>query len=136
MDVLLGADYAAEDWKAGASVRYGFQKAVDKTPDSYTFDQQLAYVPIHTLVLTANVGWKGWSLEGLYHLRAGRTDGAGTKLDWNTLDCTLGKTICLGKAGSLALQAKGCNLLNRRFELNSGYPMPGRSFLAGIEYKF
>lgn len=136
VDVLLGADYAAEDWKAGASVRYGFQKAVDKTPDSYTFDQQLAYVPIHTLVLTANVGWKGWSLEGLYHLRAGRTDGAGTKLDWNTLDCTLGKTICLGKAGSLALQAKGCNLLNRRFELNSGYPMPGRSFLAGIEYKF
>ena len=136
LDALLGADYAAGDWKVGGSVRYGWQKAVDKTPDSYTFDQQLAYVPVHTLVLTANAAWKGWRLEGLYHLRAGRTDAAGTNLDWNTLDCTLGKSICLGKAGSLSLQVRASNLLNRRFELNAGYPMPGRAFLGGLEYKF
>ena len=136
LDALVSADHAAGDWKLGASVRYGWQKAVDKTPDSYSFDQQLAYIPVHTLVVTAYGDWKGWRLESLFHLRAGRTDSAGTQLDWNTLDGTLRKTFCLGKAGSLGFQIKASNLMNHHFELSSGYPMPGRSFVGGIEYKF
>ena len=136
LDALLAAQYAAGDWKTGGSVRYGWQKAVDKTPDSYTYDQQLAYIPVHTLVLTAHAAWKGWQAEGLFHLRAGREDGMGNKLDWNTLDVSLSKAFCLGKAGSLGFQVKAANLLDHHFELTSGYPMPGRSFLAGLEYKF
>lgn len=136
LDAMAAADFVLGDWRLGFNYRYSWQKIVDKTPDSYTYDQQLAYVPIHTLVLSEYVSWKGWRLESLYHVRSGRTDGAGTNLDWNTLDCSLGKTFCLGKAGSLALQVKANNLMNRRFELNAGYPMPGRSFMGGIEYKF
>ena len=136
LDAMVAADFVLGDWKLGFNGRYSWQKIVDKTPDSYTFDQQLAYVPVHTVVFSEYVSWKGWRLESLYQLRAGRTDGAGTNLDWHTLDGTLSKTFCLGKAGSLALQVKGNNLFNRHFELNAGYPMPGRSFMAGIEYKF
>lgn len=135
-DLMAGADYAAGPWKAGLSVRYGWQKALDKTPDSYTYDQQIPYVARHTVVLLANAAWKGWGLDAAWQLRAGRQDASGEMPDWSTLDLGFGKDFCLGKAGVLGLKLRARNLLDCRYEIIRDYPMPGRNFLAGLEYRF
>ena len=135
-DLLAGVEYAFDDWKAGFSARYGWQKALDKTPDSYTFDQQIPYVARHTLVLTADAGWKGWALGAIFNLRRGRRDGTGEMPDWNTLDLTAGKEFSLGDGMTLGLKAAARNLLDCRYDIIRDYPMPGRSFLGGIEFRF
>ncbi|MCR5325411.1 MAG: TonB-dependent receptor [Bacteroidales bacterium] len=135
-DVLASADYAAGDWKAGASVRYSWQKATDKTPDSYTFGQQVPYVAKHTVVLTAVIGWKGWRLEPVFNLRGGRCDGTGELPDWQTLDVTAGKDFNLPGNMVLSLNVIGRNLLDCRYDIVRDYPMPGRSFLAGLSFVF
>ena len=135
-DLLAGVEYAFDDWKAGFSARYGWQKALDKTPDSYTFDQQIPYVARHTLVLTADAGWKGWALGAIFNLRRGRRDGTGEMPDWNTLDLTAGKEFSIGDGMTLGLKAAARNLLDCRYDIIRDYPMPGRSFLGGIEFRF
>jgi 6-phosphogluconolactonase (cycloisomerase 2 family) len=68
-------------------------------------------------------------------LKTGRTDSAGTLADWNTLDVTAEKEFTLKKA-RLTINLSAKNLLNCRYELVSGYPMPGRSLTGGIEFGF
>ena len=65
-----------------------------------------------------------------------RFDALGEMPDWNTLDARFGKTFRLGNLGCLGLKVIGRNLLDCRYETVSGYPMPGRSLLGGLEFKF
>jgi outer membrane cobalamin receptor len=136
VDLLADAHFVSGDWKGGVSARYGWQKALDKTPDSATYNEQIPYVARHTVVLSGDVDWKGLNLNAVYNLRAGRRDGTGEMPNWNTLDLTLGKSFCLGKAGVLGVKVSAYNLFNKRYQVIHDYPMPGRSFMAGIEYKF
>ena len=135
-DVLLGFSYAAGDWKTGFSARYGYQEALDKTPDSYTFGQQIPYVARHTLVLSADGAWRGWSLGLLFNFRSGRRDGTGEMPDWHTLDLTAGKDFRFGEGLVLGLKFIARNLTDCRYDIVRDYPMPGRSFLGGVEFKF
>lgn len=135
-DFLFGLDYAAGDWVANASLRYSYQNAVDKTPDSYSYGEPIPYIAKHTVILSGNAAWKGWALGAVWNLRAGRHDAAGELPDWNTLDLQAGKSFRLGHKSSIGLNLMARNLLNQRYETVSGYPMPGRSFLVGLEFKF
>ena len=135
LDVATGLAYAGECcWSLDA--RYSYQSTVDKTPDSYTYGQQLPYVARHTVVLAGNVSWKGWALAPVWQLRAGRTDSVGELPDWNTADLTLSKGISVRNVGSLTLKLSAKNIADCRYEISSGYPMPGRSVIGGIEFKF
>ena len=69
-------------------------------------------------------------------MRSGRSDGYGDLPDWNTLDVNIGKNFALGKAGSIGVKVAVRNIFDCRYEVVSGYPMPGRNLLAGLEYKF
>ena len=135
-DLLAEATWSREDWKAGASARYGWQKALDKTPDSFTYDEQIPYVARHTLVLTGETGYKGWALSALFQLRDGRRDGSGTLPAWRTLDLSAGKEFSLGGGMQLALKAIARNLLDCRYDIIRDYPMPGRNFLVAAEFRF
>ena len=110
--------------------------ATDRTPDSYSFGQQTPYIAKHTVVINASASWRGWALAPVWQLRSGRTDGSGDLDDWNTFDLTLAKSIKLPKTGPLSLKLAVCNMFDHRYEVSSGYPMPGRSILGGLEYKF
>ena len=136
MDVAAGFVWSSGDWKCSFDAKYTLLSAVDKTPDSYSYGQQIPYIAKHTLVLNAMASWKGWSIAPVWQMRAGRTDGSGILDDWNTLDMTLGKELKLSKTGPLSFKFSVRNLLNCRYEVSSGYPMPGRSFIGGVEYKF
>ncbi|MBR6246858.1 MAG: TonB-dependent receptor, partial [Bacteroidales bacterium] len=135
-DLLAGVAYEEGDWKACATARYGFQKALDKTPDSYTFDQQIPYVARHTVTADASLGWKGWSLQAVFNLRCGRADAGGDMPSWNTLDLSAGKEFTFGNGLSVAAKVIARNLTGTRYEIIRDYPMPGRSLLGGLEFRF
>lgn len=136
VDAVVGTDYHSDGWLFSFDAKYTWQSAVDITQDSYSYGSAVPYIAKHTVVLSGLLSWKGWSLSPLWQLRAGRSDGYGEMPDWNTLDLSLGKSFSLGKGGTLAMKVSARNLFDARYEVVSGYPMPGRSFMAGVEYKF
>lgn len=138
----LGADvlgnvvyFTATGWMAGITVRYGYQKALDKTPDSYTFNQPIPYVAAHTLIINPLVAYKGWMLGATWNLRAGRRDSVGAMPNWNTVDIQFGKDFTL-RTCTLGVRFTVRNLNNCRYETVSGYPMPGRSIMGGLVFNF
>ena len=136
IDAALSLRYDNGRLSGGLSARYSYQNAVDKTPDSYTFDQQIPYVAKNTVVLAADAAIAGWRLDAVWNWRGGRFDASGEMPDWNTLDLTLSKDFKLGHVGVLSLNVSARDLLDCRYELVRDYPMPGRSFLGGFTFKF
>ena len=136
MDVAAGFVWNNDVWNCSFDAKYTLLSAVDKTPDSYSYGQQIPYIAKHTLVLNAVASWKGWALIPVWQLRAGRTDESGILDDWNTMDLTFGKDLRFPKVGELSFKFSVRNLFDCRYEVSSGYPMPGRSFIGGLEFKF
>ena len=136
LDVAAGFVWQNSGWRCTFDAKYTLLSATDRTPDSYSFGQQIPYIAKHTVVLNAAASWKGWSLVPVWQLRSGRSDGYGDLDDWNTLDLTLAKDIKLPKIGPLSVKLSVRNMFDNRYEVSSGYPMPGRSIIGGLEYKF
>ena len=136
LDLVTGADFTHGDWKGEMDLRYSYQSAVDRTPDSYSYGQQIPYIAKHTVTASVKASWKGYELNPRWVLKSGRNDATGNLADWNTLDLTLSKTFKLRGPLSLGINIAAKNLLDCRYELVSGYPMPGRSFIGGVEMKF
>ena len=134
-DMAAGVAHEGE-WDYSLDLKYSYQSAVDRTPDSYSYGQQIPYIARHVVVLSGNVTWNSWTAQAVWQMRAGRKDGTGDLPDWNTLDVDLAKPLTVRKSGMLLLKVSARNLLDCRYETVSGYPMPGRSFMAGVEYKF
>ena len=136
LDLVTGADFTYGDWKGEMDLRYSYQSAVDRTPDSYSYGQQIPYIAKHTVTASVKASWKGYELNPRWVLKSGRNDATGNLADWNTLDLTLSKTFRLRGPLSLGINIAAKNLLDCRYELVSGYPMPRRSFIGGVEMKF
>ena len=135
-DLRASVDYSGSSLKGGLSARYSYQNALDKTPGSNTFGQQIPFISKHTVILDADVSCKGWTAVINWAGRSGRYDSAGRMPDYHTLDLTAGKEIALPGDLALALKFIARNLTDCRYELAGGYPMPGRSFLGSVELKF
>lgn len=124
-DAVAGASYSSEPWRAAFDARYSLQAA-----------SAVPYLSKHTVVCTADAACKTWSLRLGWNWRGGRRDAAGPMPSWNALDLSLAKTFRLRGSGTLALQATVRNLGDCRYQLVSGYPLPGRNAMFGLEYKF
>ena len=136
LDAAAGFVWRSGDWRCAFDAKYTLLSAVDKTPDSYSYGQQIPYIAKHSLILNAVASWKGWALTPVWQFRSGRTDGSGMLDDWNTLDLTFSKELKLPKTGPLTFRFSVRNVTDCRYEVSSGYPMPGRSFIGGVEYRF
>lgn len=136
LDVVTGAEFTHGDWKGEMDLRYSYQSAVDRTPDSYSYGQQIPYIAKHSVTASVKASWKGYELNPRWVLKSGRSDSSGNLADWNTLDVTISKTFRLRGPLSLGINIAAKNLLDCRYELVSGYPMPGRSFIGGVEMIF
>ena len=136
LDLVTGAEFTHGEWKGEMDLRYSYQSAVDRTPDSYSYGQQIPYIAKHTVTASVKASWKGYELNPRWVLKSGRNDATGNLADWNTLDVTISKTFKLRGPLSLGINIAAKNLLDCRYELVSGYPMPGRSFIGGVEMKF
>ena len=135
-DLRTSVNYAGQVLKGGFSARYSYQSAIDRTAGSFTFGQQIPFISKHTVVLSADVSCKGWTANISWNRRGERYDSAGRMPDYNTLDLTAGKDICLPKDLVLGLRFIARNLTDCRYELAGGYPMPGRAFYGEVDFKF
>jgi outer membrane cobalamin receptor len=135
-DLVAGTDFRSGEWTGSFVARYSYQSAVDVTPDSYSYGQQIAYLAKHTVTADLKAGWKGYQLNPRWVLKSGRTDSYGALANWNTLDISLSKCFVIRKSLSLSICLSAKNLFNNEYELVSGYPMPGRSFIGGIQFGF
>ena len=135
-DLKAGAAYENGDWTGSFSAAYSWQNTKDKTPDSASYGEQIPFVARHSLAVSLNGSFKGLSLDLLWNLRAGRRDSYSEMPDYSTIDITVGKDFRLGKGHSFALKLIARNLTDTRYELSSGYPMPGRALYGCVEYRF
>lgn len=136
VDLRTAAAFNKGDWSASISAAYTWQDTKDKTPDSASYDEQIPYVARHSMTVALDGAFKGFSIDFLWNLRCGRRDGYSEMPDYNTLDITFGKDFPFRAGHSLALRFIARNIADTRYELSSGYPMPGRAFYGSIEYKF
>ena len=136
IDLRAGFGFKSGELALSIDADYSWQKAVDKTPDSYTFGQQIPYVALHSGRISARGEWKGWFITALWNIKAGRFDSAGQLPDWNTVDMSIGKAIKLPHCGPLTLKLTLRNLTDKYYEIIRDYPMPGLGFYGGVEFKF
>lgn len=123
-------------WKAAFSARYSLQNAKDKTAGSSSFGQQIPYIARHSVYLYASASFNGWSADINWNWRGGRFDSEGPMPDYNTLDLCAGKDVALRGNLGVCLKFIARNLCDCRYELSSGFPMPGRAFYGEISLKF
>src|SRR5574344_223392 len=136
IDATAGIAYSSDGLEVRMSARYSYQSAKDKTPGSATYGQQIAYVAGHTAVMTADASYLGYDLGACWNLRSGRYAASGSLPAWNTLDISIHKTFTVGHLYEMVLSLTGKNLLDMRYEIVRGYPVPGRSLTGGIEFRF
>lgn len=135
-NLQAGFDYAAASFSASAEFRYGWQQAIDKTPESLTYGEQIPYAARHTVTAQGRASVSGWAVSVLWQLRAGRRDSFGSMPDWDRADLCLSKRISLPGRCCLDLQLAVRNLWDSRYEIVSGYPLPGRHCMAGLSIGF
>ena len=135
LDAAAGAGYSNGPWKVSADAKYTFMSAVDRTGDSYTYGEQIPYVARHSCAVLGSISYREWALSPVWTSRCGRRDSYGEMPDWHTLDVTISKTFQLGRS-NLTASISGLNVTDCRYDLSSGYPMPGRSLLGGIQFTF
>lgn len=123
-------------WSSGIRAAYSFLSSIDRTPDSQSFGQQVPYTARHNFSVSGELDWKGWELHTCWRLCRDYLDSTGGLPDWNTLDLSLSKQVKIKKAGTLIFRCSCKNISDFRYEYSSGYPMPGRSIMGGIEFKF
>ena len=134
-DVNLSATYSDAEWEGGISARYSLQDVRDRTSDSHDFNSQIAYIPRHTLILLGNVRYRGWRIEAVWNLRDGRKDSFGAMPAWNTLDISADKSIMIKNICEMTFSLTAKNITDNRYEISSGYPMPGWGLYGGITVK-
>ena len=136
MDLSANIRYSSDGWDGGLYAHYSYQSALDKTPDSFTYGEQIPYVARHTASVSADISRKGWTFSGNWNARMKRYDSSGEMPSWNTLDVNLSKSFQFDGTSSLTLFASAKNICNRSYEIVRGYPVPGRNFIFGIDFKF
>lgn len=109
---------------------YTYQKAQDFTdPKEITYGGQIAYVPWHSCSATANIRWKGLSLNYAFIYVGERyTNSANIPANymqpWYTHDMSVSYDWSL-KVCRLHFAVEINNLLNQQYDVVLNYPMPG-----------
>jgi outer membrane cobalamin receptor len=131
----------AADMHLQADASYTLQRAIDVTrKESKTYGHQLPYTPEHsaTASLTfahpwVNVSWLLTAVGPRYSLpqniEANRMEG------YVEHQLSLHRSFRL-RQGTLRLQAEVLNLGDATYDVIRYYPMPGRSFRAGLTYSY
>ena len=135
-DLSLFAGKQGRRWMWRLDAKYSWQNAVDISEGSYNYGLQVPYIARHSAVLSAQAGYRGWKARLNWNLRSGRRDSYGELPSWNSLDLDLSRGFSFGKRCGLEMVLSARNLTDCRYEAVRYYPVPGRSFIAGIEFKF
>ena len=134
LSLFVGKQERVWMWRLDA--KYSWQNAVDISEGSYNYGLQVPYIARHSAVLSAQAGYRSWKARLNWKLRSGRRDSYGELPSWNSLDLDLSRGFSFGKRCGLEVVLSARNLTDCRYEAVRYYPVPGRSFIAGVEFKF
>lgn len=134
LSLFVGKQERVWMWRLDA--KYSWQNAVDISEGSYNYGLQVPYIARHSAVLSAQAGYRSWKARLNWKLRSGRRDSYGELPSWNSLDLDLSRGFSFGKRCGLEMVLSARNLTDCRYEAVRYYPVPGRSFIAGVEFKF
>ena len=135
-DLSLFAGKQGRRWMWRLDAKYSWQNAVDISEGSYNYGLQVPYIARHSAVLSAQEGYRSWKARLNWKLRSGRRDSYGELPSWNSLDLDLSRGFSFGKRCGMEVVLSARNLNDCRYEAVRYYPVPGRSFIAGVEFKF
>ena len=137
IESTVSVDCRSGKTDVGVTLRYSFEKALDLSdPGKATYKGQIAYIPQHSGSAHAFVSLKGWRADYGLFVTGRRWSSSANISDyeidpWMTHEVAVSKSF---KAISLILAAR--NLMNERYEVVQGYPMPGLNFTATVGYSF
>ncbi len=141
LDCTLSASFVPHESQSIVfDAAYSFQKAQIRTNrKNDDWMKQVAYIPVHSG--SASVSWLNpWVNLALHATATGSRFTTNQNLDNAKLDpfcdagLTLFRIIKVGRS-TLELKLEMLNILNTQYEMIARYPMPGRSWRAGIEFK-
>ena len=145
LDLSARASRSGRNWSASASLRYSFQRAVDRSvPGSQTFGNQIPYIPLHSGSVYAVLSWRQWTLSWDTAYSGRKWSRSANTQDylvpsWTTSDVALERLFLLGKNADgpqLKLALRCSNVFDARYQIVQAYPMPGRSIMLNAEFSF
>lgn len=144
-----GADFTLENhWSLFKAQRivlaasYSLTRCEDRTePSSASFGKQLAYTPLHSG--SASLSWENKWLSAVAHVTfsserwCSTGHVAGTRLEaWQEWGFALWHDFIMRKGLRIEVRADLTNAFDRQYEVIGRYPMPGRSWKAGVRAFF
>ena len=147
LDTKAEAGYKVEEWDLGATLRYSFQRALDRSdPESLVYGNQIPYIPRHSGSVSLAARWRGWAFAWDSTFTGGKWSRTANTPDyyidpWSLSDASVSRSFPLKagkrtKAPELAVSLALNNLFNKHYQIVQGYPMPGFNTLLSLEYNW
>lgn len=124
------------------TANYSLVRSEDHTdPSSSSYGKQLAYTPQHSG--SASLAWENKWLSAVAHVTfsserwCSTGHVAGTRLEpWQEWGFALWHNFSLRKKVRIEVRADLLNAFDRQYEVIGRYPMPGRSWKAGVRVEY
>lgn len=139
LDLKAEAGYKNGDWTAYLTLRYSLQQALDHSdPESQTWGNQIPYIPLHSGGAELIAGWRKWTLAWNTTATGERWSRTANTPDyhidaWSVSDVTLSRSF---NRPALTVSLSCNNVFDLPYQIVQGYPMPGRSIMAGLSWSF
>ncbi|KAK3582613.1 hypothetical protein CHS0354_024167 [Potamilus streckersoni] len=134
---ILNLSIQFNKWKSDFSTEIAYNATLDKTPLSFTYNQQLPYIPQLTIKGSCSVAYDILFLNinldyasGKYFLPENLSQNFIPS--YVTTDITTGASFPFSNQIRATIKIECFNIFNTTFELIKGYPLPKRSFSFGI----
>lgn len=140
---MMGADLKLSATKSFAThhtvaiaLNYSLQHAVDKTPNSATYNEQIPYTPLNSGSAALSYSFK--KLDIGYNVQFAGVRYSGQVSNFNTYMAPYSEhSINAGyRFKSWRVNVEWINIFNTQYEVVQFYPMPRMNFRATIQYLF
>ena len=129
-----------KDFNVTGMLNYTYQEAIDVTPNSNSYGDQIPYIPLHSGSATVMAGYKALQFNYSFIYTGNRysqkANIASNYLEpWYTHDLSANYTFQeLKNPIKIGLEVN--NILDQQYDVIKNFPMPGRSYRFTLNYKF
>lgn len=141
LDINLQSEWQINDQLGlTAGLTYTYQQALDKEKTSYTYGDQIPYIPKHSGTFLGGLSYQKFSLNYSYIYTGQRYNQSANNIfnyvePWYTHDLALHYNTLLNKK-KIRFTAEVNNLMNQAYEVVTNFPMPGRNYRFSLTYDF
>ncbi|WP_231427557.1 TonB-dependent siderophore receptor [Pedobacter sp. Leaf250] len=140
LETNIQSNWVIDQVQVIAKANYTYERALDVTPRSEVFGQQIPYIPINSGSITFGVDYKNFGFNYSYIYTGERySQKANIPVNyvepWYTHDLALRYSFTVAKINySIATEMN--NVFNQYYDVVLNYPMPGRNFRITLITKF